>query len=195
AFDVDGGFSNRRSAGFVYADVGVRLYDVTDWTSYFALSSGIQFVSRNGDTSPFDDIVVSSFERVGVRGASAATCAAIAVTGLCTTNSNGSLVPVDFSLSGSASVEAGRLYLLELVLNLNTLNGASSNLLQTANFADTAAFTFTDLGGLSFSSSSGQFLAAVPEPQTWALWAGGLLALGMVRRRKSLADGKRQPPA
>lgn len=109
AFDVDGVFSNLRPNGFAYADVAFRLYDVTDWGSCFREADGIRFVSRNGSAWPFPNIVASSFERVGVRGAGAATCQAIAVTGACITSSDGSLQPVDFSLAGSASVQAGRL--------------------------------------------------------------------------------------
>jgi len=188
AFNVDGSFSNRHSRGFVYADVGMRLYDVTDWTSYFGFTDGIQLSLRNGIFSPYADtladIVASSFERVGVRSSAATSCAAIGVSGLCATSSNGDLVPVEFSLTGSAAVQSDRLYLIELTMNLSTLNGAGNNGLQTANFADTAAFVFTDLDGLSFNSASGQFLAAVPEPQTWALWAAGLLLAVTVARQR-----------
>jgi hypothetical protein len=168
AFNVDGSFSN--------------------WTSYFGFTDGIQLSLRNGIFSPYADtladIVASSFERVGVRSSAATSCAAIGVSGLCATSSNGDLVPVEFSLTGSAAVQSDRLYLIELTMNLSTLNGAGNNGLQTANFADTAAFVFTDLDGLSFNSASGQFLAAVPEPQTWALWAAGLLLAVTVARQR-----------
>jgi hypothetical protein len=184
ALDVDGVLSNLRPNGFVYADIGFRLYDVTDWSSYFRELGGIRFVSRNGNASPFPSIVASSFERVGVRGAGATSCQDIAVTGACITSSNGSLQSVEFSLAGNASVQAGELYLVELVLNLSTLNGAGSSLLQTADFSNTAAFSFTDLGGLTVTSSSGLFLSAVPEPQTWALWAAGLLGIAVLARRR-----------
>jgi hypothetical protein len=56
------------------------------------------------------------------------------------------------------------------------------------DFSHTAAFSFGALPtGLSFTSSSGSFLtgaSAVPEPGTWAMFSAGLIAVGILRRRK-----------
>jgi MYXO-CTERM domain-containing protein len=52
-------------------------------------------------------------------------------------------------------------------------------------FGNSASFSFGALPtGLAMSSASGVFLTApVPEPQTWLMWAAGLLALASLRRR------------
>jgi hypothetical protein len=55
-----------------------------------------------------------------------------------------------------------------------------------ADLGNTAGIRFELPSSVSFSSSSGQFLAAVPEPASWALMLGGFGLLGAaVRRRRT----------
>ena len=56
-----------------------------------------------------------------------------------------------------------------------------------ADFGNTAKFTFDPLpAGVSYTSASGDFLTAVPEPSTWAMMVLGFAGVGfMAYRRKS----------
>jgi hypothetical protein len=58
---------------------------------------------------------------------------------------------------------------------------------QYSNFGDTAQFSFDALPtGVSYSSMSGEFLSAVPEPSTWAMMLLGFAGIGfMAYRRKN----------
>jgi hypothetical protein len=49
--------------------------------------------------------------------------------------------------------------------------------------SQTARLSYTLPAGYTLTSQSGVFLSAVPEPATWALWAGGLLAVAALRAR------------
>ena len=104
-------------------------------------------------------------------------------------NSSGTAVPVDLQLSGSFNAVQGSLYLLELVLNTYTVNGSVNGVqTQLADFAHTATFTFTNLSGLTFATSSGQFLneetqSEAPEPMATALLALGAAGAWGHRRR------------
>jgi hypothetical protein len=49
--------------------------------------------------------------------------------------------------------------------------------------SQTARLSYTLPAGYTLTSQSGVFLSAVPEPQAWALWASGLLAVAALRAR------------
>lgn len=51
-----------------------------------------------------------------------------------------------------------------------------------ADFGNTLHFNWTLPEGVSYSSASGQFMTAVPEPAAWLLMSGGLAGL-LLRRR------------
>lgn len=53
----------------------------------------------------------------------------------------------------------------------------------------TARLSYTLPPGYTLASQSGVFLSAVPEPQAWALWAAGLLAIAALRTRARRGDG------
>jgi hypothetical protein len=183
ALAVDGTLRNLQLSGMAIAQASVNLYDVTSWASYFASSGGQQYVAKDGSGSPFPDRVGFAFDNAGVRGATAASCASQFIN-TCTTNSSGAVVPVTMALAGSAPVLAGHVYLLEMNLSLYTFNSALSTQLQAADFSHTAAFSFSNLNGLSVTSSSGTFLSAVPEPASLALMLAGVAALAGLRRHR-----------
>jgi hypothetical protein len=88
--------------------------------------------------------------------------------------------------SGTLVVPSGISTLdIATLLNIDCRTGAD------CDFSHTAAFSFGALpSGLSFTSSSGAFLTAptgggtAPEPGTWGPVSGGLLAAGILCRRK-----------
>jgi hypothetical protein len=53
-----------------------------------------------------------------------------------------------------------------------------------ADFGHTVRFEWDLPEGVAFTSASGQFLAAVPEPGTWAFMLSGLAAVGRLARRR-----------
>ncbi len=189
SFSIDGTLSNSIPSGMVYVEPGVRIYDVTEWTSYFGTISGLQMTAVNGSGSPFPYIVGSAYGIEAVRGASSGGCNIYGISPSdCTVDSSGTPVPVNLALSGSATVMADRLYLVELQLSTATYNQQLSIVPQIGDFSHTATFDFTNLNGLTFESSSGQFLAAandvpVPEPATVTLVGLGMAMAAMRRRR------------
>jgi len=183
AFSVDGWLSNAKNGGVIVADASVGLYDVTDWSAYFRSIADIVTLAKDGVLPPGEDLVAGAFERHGVRGNAAPSCASLFID-VCTTSISGVPVAVEFELFGSAMVHPDRLYVLALVMNLGTFNTGSGSGFQNADFMHTATFAFSDLVGLTVSSASGQFLTPVPEPATWALWCAGLAAVGGVAARR-----------
>ena len=90
--------------------------------------------------------------------------------------------PSAFQASGSFGIDTF------LARNLSGGGTAAINpsLLASANFSAQAdgytfsSFTFDPVGGATFTANP------VPEPQTWALWLAGLVAVGSIARRRRL---------
>lgn len=183
SFNIDGTLSNLYPAGMVYVEPVVRVYNVTSWSSYFGSTSGIQFSAFNGSGSPFPYLAASAYDIQGVRGAGSGGCTIYGITN-CTVNSAGAVIPVNLALGGSLNAVANQLYLVELQLTTSTYNQQPGIVTQTGNFLNTATFSFTDLGALSFESSSGQFLASpVPVPSAVWLLSSALGIFGLARRK------------
>jgi len=99
-------------------------------------------------------------------------------------NNSGAAFPVSLDVTGSLNVQAGHTYIIQLLLTAGAdqLSGASQ---QSVNFANTGAFSFTNLDGLIFTSSSGVFLSStVPEPRTLPLLAAGLVTIAFAAKRR-----------
>ena len=80
-----------------------------------------------------------------------------------------------YALTGATSV-------IGLRETLSAFGGGSA----AASFGSTSHLAFTLPEGVTYSSSSGVFLTAVPEPGTWALMLAGLgSVLTLARRRPS----------
>ena len=113
-------------------------------------------------------------------------------------NNSGSAVPVSLDVTGSVNVTAGDLYIVELLLTGSEFDFSATKGQQGVDFIDPAAFSFTDLDGTTFTSSSGEFLAdatTVPEPSALVLLSGVLAAFGFVhlfRQRQANARSKAQ---
>ncbi|MEQ1803088.1 MAG: hypothetical protein ABL989_14265 [Gammaproteobacteria bacterium] len=185
AFDIDGTLSNTFPSGMVYVEAAVRLYDVTSWTSYFQTTGGIQFAAENGTGSPFPYLEASGFATQAVRGSNSGGCTLYVIAN-CTVDQFGTAVPVNLSIGGTLEAQQGQLYLLELILTTSTYNQQLGINLQTGDFANTATFSFSNLNGLNFESSSGEFLAApVPVPAAVWLFGSAIGLLGVIRRKRA----------
>ena len=98
-------------------------------------------------------------------------------------NSDGSVIPILVNLAGSFNVQSDHLYAIALQLIASESGANSSNSLQAADFSHTGTFQFTALDGLTYTSSSGEFLSnaagvTTPEPSSFVLLALGLTLTG-----------------
>ena len=129
-----------------------------------------QFFNPNGTptTAALANLIGSATVNAQTVGAGM-TCTQGTAAQDCYVDSTGVLIPITKTGLGSASVLPGHIYMivLHLVADTETLNGSQA--MKTSDFSHTATVAFTDLGGNTFTSESGQFLsgaAAVPEPST-----------------------------
>jgi hypothetical protein len=70
-------------------------------------------------------------------------------------------------------------------LDVRAALGTRASSLSSANYSNTAAFEMSLPSNVTYSSASGVFLSAVPEPGTWALMlagVGGMLSMARSRR-------------
>ncbi len=184
AFDIEGTLSNTFPSGMVYVEAAARVYDVTSWTSYFQTTGGIQFAAENGSGSPFPYLEASGFATQAVRGSNSGGCTLYVIAN-CTVDQFGTVIPVNLSIGGTLEAQAGQLYLIELLLTTSTYNQQLGINLQTGDFANTATFSFLNLNGLNFESSSGEFLVApVPIPTAVWLFGSALGLMGVIRRKR-----------
>ena len=96
-------------------------------------------------------------------------------------------------LVASGTINVGQPFIFEARLGAG-ITGGAPNLLASADFAHTAAISLILPDGYSFTSSSGQFLSAVPmppvpEPSTCLLMLGGI---GFIAARRRY--GRPSPP-
>lgn len=93
---------------------------------------------------------------------------------------------VDGQIMLNLMVTPGFFFSFSGMLQVHT--SSSLGVLGQVDASQTARLSYTLPAGYTLGSQSGVFLSAVPEPQTWALWAAGLLAL-VARRMHSPRRG------
>jgi hypothetical protein len=88
---------------------------------------------------------------------------------------------VDGQITLNVMLTPGFFYPFSARLQVNT--SSTPGVPGQVDASQTARLSYTLPAGYTLGSQSGVFLSAVPEPQTWALWAAGLLALAGRRPR------------
>jgi len=190
-FDVSGTLNNLNPNGAVRVEGIINLYDVTGLgPNYFTTIPdfpGYEFIYSvpiAGSSGKATVIYGDGFSPTEVFGDPLPAYMDFIPS------QDGSAVPVAMNITGSFNVQADHLYALALALSTGEFGSAGFQ--QGADFSNTAAFTFTDLGGAEVTSSSGLFLSNVPppvstpEPMTLTLLGVGLAAMvEVVRKRRS----------
>ena len=95
---------------------------------------------------------------------------------------NGNLFPFDVTLSESFLADSSREYGIAIISQVG-----ATGLTDMVDALNTGAFRFTDLDGATVEYGSGVFLSDVadlPEPKSIALFATGLVGLGLMSRRR-----------
>jgi hypothetical protein len=185
AYDVTGTLNNAATNGVSTVSAGVSFYNVTGLSSpYFAtLSSPAGYQYADGT------LASNSSQEGAAYGGSASGDLPVGSTDVL--NSSGANVPLSLDVTGSVNVIAGDLYIVDLSLTGDAFQIGSSNE-QGSDFLDPATFSFTNLDGATFTSSSGEFLSAatVPEPSTLVVLSSMLLGLGLAQflRQRRPAD-------
>lgn len=185
-FSVSGTLSNSDPTGAVRIGSSAIFYDVNGLSpNYFANGGlpGFEFI---------DAAFISFASNTTYDYGSSFNISRIPPTNVTfIQNNDGSAIPILVNLAGSFDVQSDHLYAIALQLIGSETGANSSNSLQAADFSHTGTFQFTDLDGLTYTSSSGEFLsnAAVvttPEPSSFVLFALGLTLAGAwcARRRR-----------
>lgn len=175
SFMLDGMLASTSPFQQPYGQGRIDIFDVTG-LDYWLETSSLFGIPNVGVVSEAMEISVNtiSVDMDGVEGYQSDSGAFSISDPLAT---NGIEHDVNHGLSGTFSVDPSKTYGIRL-----TANAFSDGPGSVANFFNTGTFGFTDLGGASFSSGSGQFLSAqtassVPEPSTIVLLCLGLLGL------------------
>jgi hypothetical protein len=184
---VSGTINNADTDGAAEIDAAVQFYNVTNVASpnYFTSES-------NGSEFPNGTLAVNAGQFAAVYGSSVSTLnfPAGATT---IQNNSGTVENVSLDVTGSVNVVAGDLYIVELLLTAGGFDFNGQDAAQGVDFIDPATFSFTNLDGTTYTSSSGLFLteSPVPEPSAVALLVTVLMGLGIIEMRRRRAAESR----
>lgn len=178
-YTLDGILSSTSIFDSPYGQGRIDIYDITGLTSW---------LESNSVLGLFDQVGVS--ESVNALSNNTISLGLDEIQGFSTQEGeilverelsrDGTLHNVDYTLSGSFEVDPTKTYGIRLAVNALGDNGI-------ADFSNTGSFSFTDLGGASFSSGSGVFLSqqqiSVPEPSSVLMFGLALSGLAFSRKR------------
>jgi hypothetical protein len=191
---VNGAMNNADVDGAAEINAAVDFFNVTNVASPNYFTTG----GFGGSEFANGALASNSSQFVAVYGSSVDPSLNFPAGATTVENNSGSAVPVSLDVTGSVNVTAGDLYIVELLLTGSEFDFSATKGQQGVDFIDPAAFSFTDLDGTTFTSSSGEFLAdatTVPEPSALVLLSGVLAAFGFVhlfRQRQANARSKAQ---